>query len=288
MATKRKKIELSPLENTLALADNRQYLRDMPDESVDFIVTSPPYFNAKPEYATYLDSYDYFVLNLQAVFTQCLRVLKEGRFIAVNISPVIIPRKSRQHQSSRLPLMFRLNSIMEGLGFDFMEDIIWVKSTGNGWATGRNRSFSKHRTPLAYKPNVITEYILVYRKHTDRLIDWNIRKHPDQEAVEESKVVGDYEETNVWHIPSRSSKHHPAVYPHELVERLVRYYSFTGDVVLDPYAGIGTTAEACLDLNRRFVMIEQKPEYFEHMVKALTEKGSDAKIDKHPSVAELD
>jgi DNA modification methylase len=148
-------------------------------------------------------------------------------------------------------------------GFDFIDDILWVKPEGAGWATGRGRRFAADRNPLQYKSVPVTEYVLVYRKHTDKLIDWNIRNHPDQQAVGDSKINGDYEATNLWRIHPAFHSVHPAVFPVELAKRVVRYYSFKNDVVLDPFAGIGTTGRAAASLGRRFVLIENEVKYIE-------------------------
>lgn len=108
----------------------------------------------------------------------------------------------------------------------------------------------------------MTEYILVYRKHTTKLIDWNIRAHPDQKLVEASRIGNDYERTNVWRIKPAHDRRHPAIFPTELAERVITYYSFKNDVVLDPFAGIGTVGLAAVKLGRRFVLIEKDPSYF--------------------------
>ena len=76
--------------------------------------------------------------------------------------------------------------------------------------------------------------------------------------MERSKIVGDYEVTNVWQIPPAHRKVHPAVFPVVLAERVIRYYSFENDVVLDPFAGIGTVGTAALNLGRRFHLIERE------------------------------
>ncbi|MCD6555538.1 MAG: site-specific DNA-methyltransferase, partial [Anaerolineae bacterium] len=120
--------------------------------------------------------------------------------------------------------------------------------------------------PLQYKAVPVTEYVLVYRKHTDRLIDWNIRAYPDQRAVQESKIDDDYERTNVWRIQPAFDSRHPAIFPVELAERVIRYYSFKGDVVLDPFAGIGTVGKAAVRLGRRFVLIEKERRYADIIV----------------------
>ncbi len=81
--------------------------------------------------------------------------------------------------------------------WEFIDDIIWVKPEAS--VKNRNAGFLQHRKPLAYKPNARTEYLMVYRKQTDKLIDWNIRQY-DWQTVKESKVKDGYETSNVWNI----------------------------------------------------------------------------------------
>jgi DNA modification methylase len=114
---------------------------------------------------------------------------------------------------------------------------------------------------LQYKAVPVTEYILVYRKKTAKLIDWNIRAHPDQTLVALSRIKDDYERTNIWRMAPSHDKRHPATFPLEMAEKVIKYYSFQKDVVLDPFAGIGTVGEAAVRLGRRFVLIEQDPRY---------------------------
>jgi len=162
-------------------------------------------------------------------------------------------------------------------GFDFVDDILWEKPEGAGWATGRGRRFAADRNPLQYKPVPVTEYVLVYRKRTPKLIDWNIRAHPKPELVRASRIGDDYERTNVWRIKPAHDKRHPAIFPVELAEKVITYYSFKGDVVLDPFAGIGTVGEAAVKLKRRFVLIEQDPKYMTIMrAEAKTWLGEEA------------
>lgn len=143
------------------------------------------------------------------------------------------------------------------------------KTRRAGWNVGRGRRFAADRQPLQYKPVPVTEYILVYRKRTDKLIDWNIRNHYDQNLVTNSKVVGDYDRTNLWNIHPSHNKKHPATFPDELVRKVIRYYSFEDDLVLDPFAGSGTVARVAFQMNRRFLLVEKEPEYFQLMKKML-------------------
>jgi len=253
---------LSPLRNTVGLGDCEELLADMPAGSVDLVFTSPPYYNARPEYADYI-SYDEYLLKLRKVVHQVHRVLADGRFFIMNTSPVLLRRASRNESSSRIAVPFDVHSLFIQEGYEFIDDIIWVKPEGAGWATGRGRRFAADRNPLQYKPVPVTEYVLAYRKKSDKLIDWFIRNHPDREAVARSKIPDGYERTNIWKIHPAHDGQHPAVFPVELAEKVVSYYSFVGDVVLDPFAGTGTVGEAAARLRRRFVLFELVPEYVE-------------------------
>jgi len=263
--TRKRAYVLSSLRNTIAKGDSEEILQDLPAESVDLVFTSPPYFNARPEYTDYVD-YQEYLLKIRKVIQQAHRVLNEGRFFVLNVSPVLIRRPHRNASSKRIAVPFDMHRIFIKEGYDFIDDIIWLKPEGAGWATGRGRRFAADRNPLQYKAVPVTEYVLVYRKQTDRLIDWNIRSYPDQQAVQESKIGDDYERTNVWQIGPAHDSRHPAVFPLELAERVIRYYSFQGDVVLDPFAGIGTVGKAAVQLGRRFVLIEKEPRYANIMI----------------------
>lgn len=251
---------LSTLRNTIALGDSEDILQDLPAECIDLVFTSPPYYNARPEYTDYI-TYEEYLLKLRKIIYNVHRVLAEGRFFVINISPVLIRRANRNESSRRIAVPFDIHRIFVEEGYEFIDDIIWEKPEGAGWATGRGRRFAADRNPLQYKPVPVTEYILVYHKRTTKLIDWNIRAHPQQDLVEASRIEDDYERTNIWHISPSYDKRHPAIFPLELAEKVIRYYSFKGDVVLDPFAGIGTVGAAATKLGRRFVLIEQEPQY---------------------------
>lgn len=116
---------------------------------------------------------------------------------------------------------------------------------------------------MQYKAVPVTENIMVYRKKSDHLIDWFIKKHPNPKYVDESKIEDPYEKTNIWRINPAKDKRHPAIFPKELAERVIKYYSFKNDYVLDPFGGLATTAKVALDLDRNFVSIELEEKYFD-------------------------
>lgn len=254
------KYPLSSLRNTIALGDCEEVLQDLPAGSVDLVFTSPPYYNARPEYTDYI-AYEEYLLKIRKVIQGVHRVLAEGRFFVMNVSPVLVRRANRNEASRRIAVPFDVHRLFVEEGYDFVDDILWEKPEGAGWATGRGRRFAADRNPLQYKPVPVTEYVLVYRKHTSRLIDWNIRAHPKPETVKASRIGDDYERTNIWRITPAYDKRHPAIFPMELAEKVITYYSFKNDVVLDPFAGIGTVGKAAVKLERRFVLIEQNPVY---------------------------
>lgn len=244
------------LHNVLVNADVLDVLRHVPDESVHLTFTSPPYYNAR-DYTIYR-SYEEYLQFLVRVFTEVHRITKEGRFFVLNTSPVLVPRMSRQHSSTRYLIPFDIHPLITRIGFDFIDDIIWVKPEPS--AKNRNGGFYQHRKPLGYKANSVVEYVIVYRKHTNKLIDWNMRQY-DPETVEASKVQGDYEKTNVWRIAPSADPVHPAVFPVELATRVIELYSYRGDLVFDPFAGRGTVGIAALQTGRFYFLVEKDPQY---------------------------
>ena len=257
-------VVLSNLRNTIGCGDSADLLQELPAGSVDLVFTSPPYYNARPEYTDYV-TYEAYLLELRKVIQQTARVLGEGRMFVINIAPVLIRRESRSHASRRIAVPFDVHRLMVEESSDFIADISWMKPEGAGWATGRGRRFAADRNPMQYKPVPVTEYVLVYRKKTDKLIDWHIRSHPSPDAVAASRIEDGYERTNVWRITPTSSKSHPAIFPADLAEKVIRYYSFANDVVLDPFAGIGTVGAAAARLGRRFVLLEREKKYVDVM-----------------------
>lgn len=248
------------MQNVVVNADVREVLKFVPDESVHLTFTSPPYYNAR-DYSIY-PSYEAYLNFLKEVFEATYRITKEGRFLIVNTSPVIVPRISRAHASKRYPIPFDLHTILMQMGWEFIDDIIWMKPEYS--VKNRVGGFQQHRKPLGYKPNSVTEYLMVYRKKTDKLLDWNIHQY-DAKTVEESKVVGEFDTSNVWLINPKSDKVHSAVFPEELCRRVLKYYSFKGDLVFDPFGGSGTLGRTAKSMGRYFFLTELEKRYFEYM-----------------------
>ena len=248
------------MKNVTVHGDVREVLKFIPDESMHLTFTSPPYYNAR-DYSLYV-SYKEYLAFLEEVFKEVYRVTKEGRFFVLNTSPIIIPRAGRQYSSKRYPIPYDIHPILIKIGWEFIDDIVWLKPEAS--VKNRNAGFLQHRKPLAYKPNACTECVMVYRKKTDKLIDWNIRQY-DTKVVEDSKINGDFESSNLWKIDPTFDKTHSAVFPLELCNKVIKFYSFKGDLIFDPFAGSGTLGKAAINLDRYFFLTEKEKKYIERI-----------------------
>ena len=248
------------LKNATIYGDSVNVLRFIPNNSIHLTFTSPPYYNAR-DYSTYLSYNDYLTF-LESIFKEIHRITKEGRFLVLNTSPIIIPRIGRQYSSKRYPIPYDIHPLLVKMGWEFIDDIVWAKPEAS--VKNRNAGFLQHRKPLAYKPNACTECVMVYRKKTEKLIDWNIKQYP-KEIVDDSKINGDYESSNIWEIDPTFDKTHSAVFPIELCNKIIKFYSFKGDLIFDPFAGSGTLGKSALNLNRYFLLIEKELKYIDRI-----------------------
>jgi len=256
--------------------DAIQGIKKLKNETIHLTWTSPPYYNAK-SYSEW-PTYDEYLLFLKNVFTEVYRVTQEGRMCIVNLSPVIIPRKSRNHESQRLPIPYDFFPIMKEIGWKYLDDIVWVKPEGA--SLNRNGGFFQHRKPVAYKPNLVSEVIFVFQKPANFLIDKIVRSYKD-DILEESLVNESYERSNVWLINPETKSKHLAPYPEELSDKIIKYYSFVGDTVLDPFLGSGTTLLSCEKFNRVGIGFEIHEEYCvmsENRIISWVNKNSQTKL----------
>ncbi|GFP24164.1 hypothetical protein HKBW3S09_01630, partial [Candidatus Hakubella thermalkaliphila] len=151
-APDRKRQELfypAPIPNKVILGDAMKVLEELPPDTAQLVITSPPYYNAKPESCEFIDYQEYLNF-LRGVIIRIREVLSEGRFFTINVSPVLVRRTSRSTSSKRIPIPFDVHQIMASAGFEFIDDIIWVKPEGAGWNLGRGRRFAADRQPLQY------------------------------------------------------------------------------------------------------------------------------------------
>jgi DNA modification methylase len=244
--------EYTPKINTITCGNCLEVIQTIPDNSIDMILTSPPYFNAR-EYSKY-KSYTEYLSFLNDIFEKVYSKIKPAGILVLNLSCVIEARASRSKESKRLPIPFDVCSTLSKK-WTFLDDIIWVKPDG---ASSRAIKFAHHRRPVAYKTFNVSEYLLVFSK-PGCLLDKSIRSH-SLDVIKKSKVSDGYERTNIWKINPERNKH-PAPFPLELATKAISYYSFCGDTILDMFMGSGTTAIACIETGRNYIGIEIQEKY---------------------------
>ena len=216
---------------------------ELPDCSVHLMVTSPPY-NVGKDYDDNLSLGEYMDL-LGAVFQETYRVLVPGGRAAVNIANV--------GRKPYISLNSEIIRIMQDVGFMMRGEIIWDKgaSAGASCAWGSWKSASN---PVLRDTH---EYIMVFAK------DVFARKNPSnrQDTITRDEFLEFTK--SVWRFPTESAKKvkHPAPFPVELPRRIIQLYTFEGEVVLDPFMGVGTTAIAALASNRKYVGYDISEEY---------------------------
>ena len=242
-------------EPLLLVGDSRETLKQLPDNSIQLIFTSPPYYNAR-EYSDY-NSYSEYLSRMKEILISCRRVLEEGRFIIINVSPVITKRPGREFESIRYPIHFDFHRILTEAGFYFIDEIIWIKPEPS--VPDRVSGYRQTRKPLSYKPNCITESIMIYRSECNFLLDRNMKEYKSYDKHDGEEI----DSSNCWYIAPKSDKNHPAVFPEELCRRILKYYSFEGDSVLDPFAGSGTLGRVARRMGRIPVLCEINDKYAE-------------------------
>lgn len=232
--------------NVIHRADSRN-MEHLPDSSVHLMITSPPY-NVGKEYDDDLSLSEYRDL-LAGVTAETYRTLVAGGRACINIANV--------GRTPYIPLHAHIIEIALECGFHMRGEIIWDKgaSAGSSCAWGSWKSASN---PVLRD---VHEYILVFSKGTYR------RRTKDGGKGADSIERDDFLEftKSVWKFPAASAKqaNHPAPFPVELPRRLIHLYSFEGDLILDPFMGSGTTAEAAVLTDRRYVGYEIDGRYVE-------------------------
>ncbi|HML07456.1 MAG TPA: site-specific DNA-methyltransferase [Xanthobacteraceae bacterium] len=247
------------------------------DSSVHLVVTSPPYFNLKPYHSDCLgkqlgrvNDYDQFLEELDRVWSECLRVLVPGGRVCCVIGDILVPRKvDGRHRILPLPADIMVRS--RRVGFDTLTPILWFK-IGNRTNEAGGGSSGYYGKP--YQPGAIIkndfEHLLMLRK------PGGYRKTT---MLQKSLSMLQRDEMDLWQRPFWSDirgaslrNGHPAPFPIELAERLIRMYSFAGDVVLDPFGGSGSMTAAAIRAGRNSVLVEIEPHYSKIAVRKIMEE----------------
>lgn len=223
----------------------------LPTESVDMVMTSPPYWNLR-DYS-YWSTYDEYLESVHKWFVQISRVVKRGRHVCWNIQPYLPSKlnKERYH----IPISADTIKIAYEYGFMLERTVIWNKTNATC-----QRMFGSYPYPptIIYTPKI--EDIHIFKK----LGKANLDNKNDL-----SKLT--LEEWSLWTLPiwdmsigmdnkynnrKNGNHHHNATFPEELPKRCISLHSFVGDIILDPFIGTGTTAKVAKRLGRHFIGFE--------------------------------
>jgi DNA modification methylase len=223
--------------------DARETLLGLPPESVHLAITSPPY-NLGIAYRGYGDDRDpdEYLRWLKEVWRALDRVLVPGGRFVLNVAPTSI--------KDFRPIHHDLSRDLRELGYIMRTEIIWYKQT-----MGRRTAWGSWRSPS--NPHIIPswEYVLVFSKG-----QWNLPG--DRSTIDISAHEFETYSDGFWHIPpERKRNGHPAPFPEELIARLVKFYSYRENVVLDMFGGTGTVAAVARRLGRHYVYIDASEEY---------------------------
>ncbi|NUP99435.1 MAG: site-specific DNA-methyltransferase [Armatimonadetes bacterium] len=237
-------------------------LSGLADESVHLVVTSPPYWTLK-EYRDdaaqlgHIEDYELFLDALDEVWRHVLRVLVPGGRLVVVVGDVCLPRR-RVGRHLVMPLHASIQERCRLLGFDNLNPIIWHKiANAKLEVDGPGGFLGKPYEPNAVVKNDI-EFILFQRK------PGGYRQPSIAEKVLSLIPEAQHRQwfQQIWTLTGASTREHPAPYPVELAERLVRMFSFVGDTVLDPFSGTATTSLAALRCGRHSIGVEVIEEYY--------------------------
>jgi DNA modification methylase len=251
-------------KHELACADARE-LDGLETSSVQLVVTSPPYWTLKryrehDAQLGHLADYESFVDELDRVWQHCFRALVPGGRLVCVVGDVCLSRRQNNGRHMVVPLHAAIQEHCRRIGFDNLATIFWHKiANANYEVPGNSAGF----LGKPYEPNAVikndVEFILMQRKPGGY-------RSPDRIERVLSVISAENHQLwfrQIWHdITGASTKRHPAPYPLELAERLVRMFSFVGDTVLDPFMGTGTTNLAAARWGRNSIGVEVDPEYF--------------------------
>ncbi len=253
-----------PTTHQIYLRDARS-LDDLEPNSIHLVLTSPPYWTLK-EYRDskgqlgHVSDYETFLMELDKVWMHCFHALVPGGRLICVVGDVCLSRRKNDGRHTVVPLHAAIQEHCRRIGFDNLAPIIWYKIANAAYEveSGGAGFLGKPYEPNAVIKNDI-EYVLMQRK------PGGYRKPSLDERILSVISTDDYQRwfQQIWTgLTGASTREHPAPYPTELAERLIRMFSFAGDTVLDPFLGTGTTSVAAARCGRNSIGCEIDSAYF--------------------------
>lgn len=236
----------------------------LPTESVDLIVMSPPYLNAR-EYSQWKDLKSYLA-DMRVALIECFRVLKTSGRIAINV-----PQGYGRPDNGRdgyIPFDWHFTGMLMDIGFLLRGHIIWNKGVNilrQSMAWGSWRS--------ATNPSLRDQHEIIIVAHKGR----SYREKGENTIDSDTFIKAT---SSIWFIPPISSdRWHPAPFPSEIPRRLIELYTFVGDIVCDPFSGTGTTERMAISLGRKGIGIDLNYDYCRRAKDSLPQLRLDLVVD---------
>jgi len=229
-------------------------MKEIADESVHLMVTSPPYFNAPFDYKQLYESYDQYLHILGQVAREVFRVLQRGRIAVLNIDDMLV-------DGEKFPIVADATHLFLQAGFRYRDRIIWKKPDGYLRISRRSGVMLQNPYPMYYYPDNTLESILIFQKGR-----FNYRSIPEEIRLA-SKIDLERFQKEKWYmtlwemvnvLPGSELEKDIAAFPEELPYRVISLFSYLGETVLDPFVGSGTTMKVARLLGRNSIGIEIK------------------------------
>jgi site-specific DNA-methyltransferase (adenine-specific) len=251
--------------NTIINGDSEQVLKKIPSNSIDLIITSPPYnFGLSYDDDDTEDTKEWteYFSKLNNIWKECYRILKPGGRIAINVQPLF---------SDYIPTHHIISNQLMNMGLLWKAEILWEKNNYNAKYT----AWGSWKSPSMPYLKYTWEFIEVFCKETHKKVGSKELIDIEKEEFKEWVYAK-------WSIaPERRMKDfgHPAMFPEELPKRLMKLFSYKGDIVLDPFNGVGTTSLVAYRLKRRFIGIDISKKYCEIAINRINEDIKQKTID---------
>ncbi len=231
---------------------NCMSMAELSDQSIHFIVTSPPYFNAPFDYKGLFENYNQYLGVIRRMAKEAFRVLQEGRIFALNIDDMLV-------NGEKYPITADAIKIFQNVGFRYRDKIVWKKPDGYLRISRRSGVLLKNPYPMYFYPDNLLESVIIFQKG-------KFNYHSiSREIREKSKIDTKEFQANGWYktiweipnvLPGSKLEKGVAAFPDELVYRLIKLFSYYGETVLDPFLGSGTTMKIAKKLERNSVGFE--------------------------------
>jgi DNA modification methylase len=225
-------------------------MKEIPDQSIQLTITSPPYYNAPFDYPGLFRDYNEFLALIEDLCRDLYRVSAPGRIACFVTDDMLV-------KGEKYPVVADITRLMLQAGFRYRDRVVWVKPKGYVRISRRSGVVVQHPYPMYYYPDNIQESILIFQKGR---FDYSYVKDMPAKILEKSRIsMHDYNDhewhltvwniTNVLPLGPRLEKG-IAAFPEEIPKRLIKLFSFHGETVLDPFLGSGTTMKVAQELGR--------------------------------------